>query len=98
MRDDPEFEEPEFEEPDFDSLEFEEPDFVPSTLEDTSVLEPGGVELWMAWLDAEDSTFARLEATLSEDEQQRAAEKEGAAQRRFVTCHLYTSPRQRDRG
>lgn len=86
MRDDPEFEEPDLEEPDFDSLEFEEPDFVPSTLEDTSVLEPGGVELWMAWLDAEDSTFARLEATLSEDEQQRAAEKEGAARRRFVTA------------
>ena len=86
MRDDPDFEEPDLEEPDFDSLEFDEPDFVPSTLDDTSVLEPGGVELWMAWLDAEDSTFARLEATLSEDEQQRAAEKEGEARRGFVTA------------
>ena len=46
MIDDPDLDEPDFKEPDFDSLEFEAPNFVPSSLDDTSELEPGTVELW----------------------------------------------------
>ena len=86
MSDDPDLDEPEFAEPDFSGLEFKEPDFVPSALDDTSELEPGMVEIWMAWLDAEEDTFARLQATLSDDERERAAVKESGSQRRFVTA------------
>ena len=86
MSDDPDLDEPEFAEPDFSGLEFKEPDFVPSALDDTSELEPGMVEIWMAWLDAEEDTFARLQATLSDDERERAAVKENGSQRRFVTA------------
>ena len=86
MIDDPDLDEPDFDGPDFDSLDFEEPAFVPSALDDTSELEPGAVELWMAWIDAEEDTFNRLEATLSEDELERAAEKDGPQRRRFVTA------------
>ena len=85
MIDDPDLDEPDSEEPDLDSLNFEEPAFVPSALDETSKLEPGVVELWMAWVDSEEDTFARLKATLSEDELERAAEKDGAQLRRFVT-------------
>ena len=62
MIDDPDLDEPDSEEPDFDSLNFEEPAFVPSALDETSKLEPGVVELWMAWVDSEEATFARLAA------------------------------------
>ncbi|MCS5627710.1 MAG: 4'-phosphopantetheinyl transferase superfamily protein [Planctomycetes bacterium] len=85
MIDDPDLDEPDSEEPDFDNLNFEEPTFVPSALDETSKLEPGVVELWMAWVDSEEDTFARLEATLSEDELERAAEKDGDQRRRFIT-------------
>ena len=86
MIDDPDLDEPDFKDPNFDSLEFEEPDFVPSALDDTSELEPGTVELWLAWLDSEPDTFARLEATLSDEERERAAEKESASRCRFITA------------
>ena len=79
MIDDPDLDEPDFEEPDFDNLDFEEPAFVPSALDDTSKLEPGVVELWMAWVDSEEDTFARLEATLSEDELERAEGESGVS-------------------
>ena len=86
MIDDPALDEPDFEKPDFDGLKFEEPDFVPSALEDTSELEPGTVELWMAWLDPEADTFARLKATLSDEERERAAEKASELRCRFITA------------
>ena len=86
MIDDPDLDEPDFKEPDFDSLEFEAPNFVPSALDDTTELEPWTVELWLAWLDSEPDTFARLEATLSDEERERAAEKESASRCRFITA------------